>query len=267
MTNPSAFPITFASLRNEVAFITGASAGIGAACAHHLAALGAAVVLGARRTDKLEAVRASILATTPSARVFVGALDVTDAAQLDRWLAAGTAAFGEPTIVIDNAGLALGRDHVVDLNDVDVDTVLNVNVRAAMRLVQRVLPGMKARNRGDIVMMNSIAGSEPYAGGSVYCATKAAMQAFTRSLRAELLGTNIRVVGLDPGLVETEFSVVRHRGDVDAAGRAYQGLEPLTPNDIADCVAFALTRPRRMSLDKLVILAQAQLGTQAFHRT
>ena len=199
MTNP----ISFASLSAEVAYITGGSAGIGAACAHHLAALGAAVVLGARRTDKLEAVRSSILAATPAARVFVGAVDVADGAQVDRWLADGTAALGAPTILINNAGLALGREHLVDSKDADIDTVLDVNVRAAIRLVQRVLPGMKAKNHGDIVMMNSIAGSEPYQGGAVYCASKAAMQAFTRSVRAELLGTNVRVIGLDPGLVET----------------------------------------------------------------
>ena len=260
-------PISFSSLSNDVAFVTGASAGIGAACAGHLAALGAAVVLGARRLDRLHAVKAEIEARVAGARVFVAAVDVTDATALDAWLAAGTAALGAPTIVVDNAGLALGRAHVADLVDADVDTMLDVNVRAAIRLVQRVLPGMKARGRGDIVLMASIAGTEAYAGGSVYCASKAALQAFGRSLRAELLGTDIRVLTLDPGLVETEFSVVRNRGDTSAATATYMGLEPLTADDVADCLAFAQTRPRRMSLDRMQILAQAQLGTQIFFRS
>lgn len=259
-------PISFASLSGEVAFVTGASAGIGAACARHLAALGAAVVLGARRLDRLEAVKADIEARVHGARVFTTSVDVTDSAAVDSWLAAGTAALGAPTILVDNAGLALGRAHVADLNDTDVDSMLDVNVRAAIRLVQRVVPGMKARGRGDIVLMASIAGTEAYAGGSIYCASKAALQAFGRSLRAELLGTDIRVLTLDPGLVETEFSMVRNRGDVAAATATYNGLEPLTADDVADCVAFALTRPRRLSLDRMQVMASAQLGTQAFFR-
>jgi NADP-dependent 3-hydroxy acid dehydrogenase YdfG len=147
-----------------------------------------------------------------------------------------------------------------------MDTMLDVNVRAAFSLVKKVVPGMKARHHGDVVLMASIAGTEAYAGGAVYCATKAALQVFGRSLRAELLGTDVRVMTFDPGLVQTEFSLVRFKGDEHAAQSPYAGLEPLTAEDVADCVAFALTRPRRMSLDRMQILAQAQLGTQAFFR-
>jgi len=266
MTAQPNAPFSVRRLDGEVAFVTGASAGIGAACAHHIAALGATVVIGARRADKLNAVKADIERKVAGARVVALFLDVTDAASVTTWLAAGEAAAGPPSILVDNAGLALGRAHVADVSDDDVDRMLDVNVRAAFRLVQRVVPGMKARGHGDIVLMASIAGSEAYAGGAVYCASKAALQTFGRSLRAELLGTDVRVMTFDPGLVETEFSFVRTKGDEVAAKMPYQGLEPLTADDVADCVAFALSRPRRMSLDRMQILAQAQLGTQAFFR-
>jgi 3-hydroxy acid dehydrogenase / malonic semialdehyde reductase len=259
-------PISMRRLDGEVALVTGASAGIGAAIAHHLAALGASVVLGARRLDRLQAVAADIKARVGGARVMAHAVDVTDGDRVDAWLAAAEAAYGPPSILVDNAGLALGRAHVADLSDDDLDTMLDVNVRAAFSLVKKVVGGMKARGHGDIVLMGSIAGTEAYAGGAVYCATKAALQAFGRSLRAELLGTDVRVMTFDPGLVQTEFSVVRFRGDEAAAKAPYAGLEPLTADDVADCVAFALTRPRRLSLDRMQILAQAQLGTQAFFR-
>lgn len=266
-SQPAALPFSIRRLDGEVAFVTGASAGIGAACAHHLAALGATVVLGARRLDRLQAVKADIEARVKGAVVHALVVDVTNAAMVDGWLKDGEKiAGGPPSILVDNAGLALGRAHVADLSDADVDQMLDVNVRAAFRLVQRVVPGMRARNHGDIVLMASIAGTEAYAGGAVYCATKAALQVFGRSLRAELLGTDVRVMTFDPGLVETEFSVVRFKGDESAAKSPYQGLEPLTADDVADCVAFALSRPRRMSLDRMQILAQAQLGTQAFFR-
>ncbi|MDP2345917.1 MAG: SDR family NAD(P)-dependent oxidoreductase [Deltaproteobacteria bacterium] len=259
-------PFSIRRLDDDTAFITGASAGIGRATAFKLAALGARVVLGARRVDRLHKVKAEIEAEVPAARVAAVAVDVTDRTALAAWLKEGEQALGPCSILVDNAGLALGRAHVADTTSADQDTVLDVNVRAAFDLVRLVLPGMKARGRGDLVLMASVAGSEPYAGGAVYCASKAAMQAFARSLRAELLGTDIRVLTLDPGLVETEFAMVRFGGDAAAAKKPYEGLTPLSADDVADCAAFALSRPRHMSLDRMLILAQAQLGTQAFAR-
>lgn len=264
---PAALPFSVRRLDGDVAYVTGASAGIGAAIAHHLAALGAAVVLGARRTDRLDAVKADIEARVAGARVAGVAVDVTDRGSVNAWFKAGEAALGPCSVLVDNAGLALGRAHVKDVTDADQDTMLGVNVGAAFDVVRKALPGMIARGRGDIVLVASVAGSEPYAGGAIYCASKAALQAFARSLRAELLGSDIRVVTVDPGLVETEFSLVRNRGDEAAAKKPYEGLTPLTAADVADCVAFALSRPRHMSLDRMLILAQAQLGTQAFART
>jgi NADP-dependent 3-hydroxy acid dehydrogenase YdfG len=125
---------------------------------------------------------------------------------------------------------------------------------------------MIARNRGDVVLIASVAGSEPYALGAAYCASKAALQAFGRALRAELLGKDFRVLTFDPGMVDTEFSLVRFAGDHEASRKVYSGMRPLTAQDVAECVAFALTRPRRVSIDRMLILAADQLGTQAVHR-
>ena len=244
-------PFTIRRLDDDTAFITGASSGIGRSTAFKLAALGARIVLGARRFDRLQQVKAEIEGAVEGARV---------AAFCEE-------ALGPCSILVDNAGLSVGRTHFVETNAADLDTVLNVNVRAAFDLVRLVLPGMKARGRGDIVLMASVAGSEPYAGGAVYCASKAALQAFARALRAELMGTEIRVLTFDPGLVETEFALVRFKGDVAAARKPYEGLTPLTADDVADCVAFGLSRPRHMSIDRMLILAQAQLGTQLFARS
>jgi 3-hydroxy acid dehydrogenase / malonic semialdehyde reductase len=252
-------------LDGETAYITGASAGIGEACALQLAQAGANVFLGARRVERLVDVKRRIEAAVPGAAVKVGTLDVTDDASVTDWLAQGDA-MGPCSILVNNAGLAVGRASVVDSKQADWDTMLDVNVRAAFSMVRRVLPTMMQRGHGDVVMMGSVAGSEPYGNGALYCATKAAVHAFSRALRAELLGSDVRVLCFDPGMVETEFSIVRTRGDAEAAKKVYAGMRPLTAEDVADCVVFALTRPRHVSLDRMLILSQDQLGTQTVHR-
>lgn len=251
------------TLADDTAFITGGSSGIGRAVALALARAGAAVVLGARRLDRLEEVRQQLLHEVPGARVHVGRVDVTDGASVDAWLAAAP---WPCSILVPNAGLALGRARVDELDLHDIDTVLDTNVRAVFALTRKVLPGIRARGHGDVVMMASVAGSEPYANGSIYCASKAALQAFSRSLRAELLGEDIRVLTFDPGMVETDFALVRTRGDAAAAAKVYQGMRALSADDVAECVAFALTRPRHMSIDRMLILATDQLGTSQVHR-
>lgn len=253
-------------LDDDTAYITGASAGIGAAIALELARHGARVVLGARRADKLDRVRGAIEAAVPGARVSALPLDVTDDAAVDRWLAESDRAAGPCSILVNNAGLALGRPRVDEAALDAWDTMLQTNVRAVFGMTRKVLPGMRSRGRGDVVMMASVAGSEPYANGSVYCASKAAVQAFARSLRAELLGEDIRVLTFDPGMVETEFSLVRTGGDAEAARKVYAGMRPLSAEDVAECVGFALTRPRHVSLDRMLILSTDQLGTQLIHR-
>lgn len=251
------------SLVDDTAYITGASAGIGKAVAFALAAAGARVHLGARRIDKLRDVKRDIEAAVPDARVSVGSVDVLDDAAVDAWLGAAPAPC---TILVPNAGLALGRAPVAELSMSDVDTMLDTNVRAVFALCRKVVPALLSGGRGDVVMMASVAGSEPYANGSIYCASKAALHAFARALRAELLGKDIRVLTFDPGMVETEFSLVRNKGDAAAAQKVYEGMHPLSAEDVADCVLFSLTRPRHMSIDRMLILASDQLGTQAVHR-
>lgn len=251
----------------QTAYITGASSGIGAALAEKLGEAGAAVVLGARRLDRLQEVREKICRSSPHARVTLLPLDVNDAASVDAFLAEGAHLAGPPTIWVNNAGLALGNDPVEHADLTDWERMLDTNVRAVFRLTRQVLPGMLERGGGDIVMIASVAGVEPYAGGSVYCATKAALHAFSNALRQETLGRNLRVLTFDPGLVETEFSEVRFKGDAQRAKNPYSGISPLTAEDVAECVVFALTRPRHVSLDRMLILATAQAGTRLVHRT
>lgn len=253
-------------LDDDVAYVTGASSGIGFAVALELARAGAFVVLGARRQDRLRQAAERLRAEVAGARVFTHPLDVNDAASRAAWIAAAETAAGPCSIVVHNAGLALGRRAVADEDLREADTMLDTNVKSVIALSRALLPGMIARNRGDVVLIGSVAGSEPYALGAAYCASKAAVQAFGRALRAELLGRDVRVLTFDPGLVETEFSLVRFGGDRAAADKVYAGMRPLTAADVAECVAFALTRPRHVSLDRMLILATDQLGTQAVHR-
>jgi 3-hydroxy acid dehydrogenase / malonic semialdehyde reductase len=254
------------SLENEVAYITGASSGIGAATAVALAELGATVVLGARRVERLQEVEARIAARAPQARTAILPLDVTDHASVDAFLKGADVRAGPPTILVDNAGIAKGNARVAEADLEQWDEMIDVNVRAAFAVARKVLPGMLERGRGDLVFMASVAGREPYAGGSVYSATKAALKAFARSLRVEMLGKPIRVLVMDPGMVETEFSAVRFGGDVARAKAVYAGMRPLSADDVADCVAFALTRPLHMSVDEMLILSADQTGTQQVHR-
>lgn len=253
-------------LDGQVAYITGASAGIGAAIARRLAEHGAAVVLGARRQDQLDEVADALRRDVPGARVTALPLDVNDDDSVDAFLRLAEERAGPPTVLVNNAGLARGTEKVEDAEPRDWDVMLDTNVRAVVHITRKVVPGLLARGGGDVVMIASVAGSDPYPGGSVYCATKAAVQAFAGALRQETLGRNVRVLTFDPGLVETEFSVVRFKGDAERAKKPYEGIEPLTADDVADCVAFALTRPRHVSLDRMLILATAQAGTKMVAR-
>ena len=252
-------------LDDETAYVTGASSGIGASIARQLASRGARLFLGARRTERLDALASKIRGETKDARVDVGHVDVNDEASVDAWLAAG-ARVAPCSILVNNAGLALGKQRVAEADVTLWDRMLETNARSVFHMTRKVLPGMLERGRGDVVFIASVAGSEPYAFGAGYCASKAAVQAFARALRADVHGKDIRVLTFDPGMVETEFSVVRFAGDTESAKQVYAGMQPLTPDDVADCVTFALTRPRHMSLDRMLILANDQLGTQAVHR-
>jgi NADP-dependent 3-hydroxy acid dehydrogenase YdfG len=242
-------------MRRGVAVVTGASSGIGAATARRLAAEGFDVVLGARRIDRLEAV-----ATEIGGRAI--ALDVTDAASVDAFVAE----VGACRVLVNNAGGAVGFDPIAVSTDADWTWMYETNVLGTVRMTRGLLPALLASGDGHVVMMGSVAGIEAYPNGGGYNAAKFAVRSFTQVLRMELLGQPVRVTEIDPGLVETEFSVVRFRGDTDRATKVYEGVTPLTGDDVADCVAFAVTRPPHMNIDQIVVTSRDQALARMIHR-
>jgi 3-hydroxy acid dehydrogenase/malonic semialdehyde reductase len=235
------------SLDGKTAVVTGASSGIGAAIVRALRDAGARVAGGARRKDAIDADLAL-------------ALDVRDRASCERFVEAAVDALGSIDILVNNAGLALGRDPIDASTEEDEETVLETNVNGLIRVTRLVLPHLRD-GAGHIVNMGSVAAIWPYANGALYCTSKAAVHAFSRSLREDLLGRPIRVTTIAPGLVETDFSTVRFRGDAEKARSVYADVPlggPMHPEDVADCVLFAVTRPQRVNVDELVVMALAQ---------
>ena len=240
--------------KTRTAVITGASVGIGAATALRLADEGFDVVLGARRIDKLEEI-----AERCGGRALE--LDVTDEASI-----AGFASQIENAdVLVNNAGLALGLSSLEDIPDEELVVMWETNVLGLVRVTRALIPKLEASGNGHIVNLGSTAAYETYPGGGGYTASKHAVKAISRTLRLDLLGRPIRVTMVSPGLVETEFSVVRFRGDVDQAKKPYEGIEPLVAEDIADCIAWAVTRPPHVNIDEIVLrpLAQATSTTVA----
>jgi NADP-dependent 3-hydroxy acid dehydrogenase YdfG len=225
------------------------------ATARRLSAAGFDVVVGARREDRLRA-----LAEDLGGRAI--RLDVTDPESVDRFCAA----VPDCRVLINAAGGAIGRERVEDASDDDWHSMYESNVMGSLRMTRGLLPALEASGDGHVVMVGSIAGYEPYEGGGGYNAAKFAVRAMTRVLRVELLGRPIRVTEVDPGMVKTEFSVVRFRGDERAADAVYEGMTPLTAEDVADCIVFAVTRPSHVNIDALVVLARDQSGATNVHR-
>jgi len=235
--------------------VTGASSGIGEATARRLVAEGFEVVVGARRQDRLEAVAEAI-----GARALP--LDVTDAESVRRFCDE----VGSCRVLVNNAGGALGLDRIEVADEHEWLAMYQVNVLGTLRMTKGLLPSMEASGDGHVVMVGSIAAYEPYVGGAGYNAAKFALRAMTRTLRLETVGRPIRVSEIDPGLVETEFSVVRFHGDTERAAAVYRGVTPLGADDIADCIAFVVTRPSHVNIDSLVVLARDQVGTTVHRR-
>ncbi|TML94271.1 MAG: SDR family NAD(P)-dependent oxidoreductase [Actinobacteria bacterium] len=242
------------SLEGRSAVVTGASSGIGAATALTLAREGARVVGGARRTDRIPA------SVTPLE------LDVTDSASCERFARAAVEELGGGIdILVNAAGLALGRDLFDDSSEADERTVLETNVNGLIRMTRLCLPHL--RDGGHIVNIGSVAGRQAYEKGALYVTSKFAVRGFTYALREDLLGRPIHITTVDPGLVETDFSRVRFRGDEETARKVYQGVEAMKPEDIADCVLFAVTRPPHVNVDELVVKALAQSSGGRILRT
>jgi NADP-dependent 3-hydroxy acid dehydrogenase YdfG len=237
--------------------ITGASSGIGAACARAFGALGHTLSLGARRSDRLAGI-------APGA--FCHALDVTRPASIERFLAAAIAAHGPIDVLVNNAGLARGVEKIAEATGEAWREMIETNVIGLLEVTRRALPAMIARKQGHVVVIGSIAGHKAYVGGGVYCASKRALQPICEAIRMETLGSNVRVTSVDPGMVETEFSLVRFQGDAERAAKVYDGVRPLTADDVADCVVFAATRPPHVNLDTIVVMPTDQASPQMVHR-
>jgi NADP-dependent 3-hydroxy acid dehydrogenase YdfG len=235
-----------AGLDGKTAIVTGASSGIGAATARALVDAGARVAVGARRVEKL----------LDRDGFYAFDLDVTDGESAARFVERAVADLGGVDILVNNAGLALGRDPIWDVTEEDEVTMIETNVLGLMRMTRLCLPHI--RDGGHIVNIGSVAGRQAYESGSGYITSKFAVRGFTYALREDLLGRPIHVITVDPGLVETEFSKVRFHGDEERARQVYEGVEPLTPEDVAECVLFAVTRPSRVNVDELVVKALAQ---------
>ncbi|MFJ3671489.1 SDR family NAD(P)-dependent oxidoreductase [Streptomyces sp. NPDC090106] len=240
----------------RTAVVTGASSGIGRATALRLAAAGHRVIAGARRTDRL-----AELARTPG--IVCVPLDVTDQTSVDRF----TEAVDRCDVLVNNAGGAIGTDAVADADIAAWQAMFDVNVLGVLRLTKALLPALIASGDGQVVTIGSIAAREPYRGGGGYNAAKHAVAALTRVLRIELLGAPVRVSQIDPGLVETEFSVNRFAGDTDAAARVYAGMTPLTADDIAEAVTWVVERPAHVNIDSMLVLARDQTSAQVVHRS
>jgi NADP-dependent 3-hydroxy acid dehydrogenase YdfG len=239
-------------LAGKAAVVTGASSGIGAATVDALRKAGARVVGGARRAADI---RADVACE----------LDVTSAASCERFVARTVEELGAIDILVNGAGLALGRDPFWESTEEDEETVLETNVQGLVRMTRLCLPHL--RDGGHVVHIGSVAGRQAYENGALYVTSKFAVRGFTYALREDLLGRPIRVTTVDPGLVETNFSLVRFRGDAERARRVYENVDPLTPADVAECVLFAVTRPPHVNVDEIVVKALAQSSAVRIVRT
>jgi len=257
---------SYPRLTDKIILITGASAGIGEACARVFAASGSKLVLGARREDRLVKLK-SDLETQYRAKIAIATLDVCSTESVNTFLDRIPSEFRDIDILVNNAGLALGKDKTWETPEESVDLMIDTNVKGAHRMIRLVVPGMKERNRGHIINISSIAGKEAYAGGSIYCASKFALEAINISLRKELVDTPIRVTSIGPGLVsETEFSIVRFFGDKEKASLAYQGYKPLSSFDIADNVAYVASRPEHVQIADIIVFPSSQASSEVVHK-
>ena len=253
------------NLAGKVVLITGASSGIGEATARALAPLGVRLALGARRLDRLEKLSAD-LERAHGTESLVRTLDVRHLHESEDFVQAAVERFGAIDILLNNAGLARGRQYVAEGIESEWDEMIDTNVKGLLHMSRLVLPHMIRRNSGHVVNLGSVAGLGVYEGGSVYCATKWSVKAITQAMRLEVNGKDIRVTEVCPGLVETEFSVVRFHGEEqpgeakEKSDEVYRGFQPLTAADIADCIVWALTRPAHVDIDEIVVRPVAQAG-------
>ncbi|MCK6542301.1 SDR family oxidoreductase [bacterium] len=253
------------SVKDRIILITGASAGIGEATARTFAEAGGKLILTARRKEKLEKLANELKEQfgTPS---YTASLDVRDNAAVENFVRTLPDAWSAIDILVNNAGLGRGLDKLHEGKIADWEEMIDTNVKGLLYVSRAVIPGMVARGRGHIFNLGSIAGHETYPGGNVYCATKHAARAINNGMRIDLVDTPVRVTTIDPGLVETEFSVVRFRGDAQRAKKPYEGIAPLRGEDIADLILFAATRPTHVNINEMIVMPKAQATSTLVHR-
>ncbi len=251
---------------NKTVLITGATSGIGEACAKKFAAAGYNIIITGRRTERLDELKAT-LENNYSVKVYLMAFDVQQRKVVETSFAALPPEWQRIDILINNAGLAAGRDLFEEADMDDWETMLNTNVHGLLYVSKAVVPFMIAQKSGHIINMGSVAGKEVYERGNVYCASKFAVDAINKAMRIDLLRHNIKVTGIHPGAVETEFALVRFKGDEKKAASTYDGIVPLTPDDIADTIFYCTQLPAHVCINDLVITCTQQAGTYYFNKT
>lgn len=251
-------------MKGKTIFITGATSGIGQACARKFAAMGCRLILNGRNLVKLSALEQELIAS--GVEVLVLAFDVRDREAMRRAVETLPEEWHNIDVLINNAGLVIGMDKEHEGSLEEWDIVIDTNIKALLAMTRLIVPGMVKRGCGHIINIGSIAGDAAYAGGSVYCATKAAVKALSDGLRIDLVDTPLRVTNIKPGMVETNFSVVRFRGDKQKADAVYEGIRPLTGDDIADVVYYAASAPAHVQIAEVLVMPTYQATGTVCHR-
>lgn len=251
-------------MKGKTIFITGATSGIGEGCARKFAAMGSNLILNGRNTEKLESLKKELIAQ--GVEVLTLPFDVRDRKAMQEAVDSLQGQWKHVDVLINNAGLVIGMDkeHEGSLDEWDI--VIDTNIKALLAMTRLIVPGMVKRGCGHVINIGSIAGDAAYAGGSVYCATKAAVKALSDGLRIDLVDTPVRVTNIKPGMVETNFSVIRFRGDQDKADAVYKGIHPLTGDDIADVVYYAASAPAHVQIAEVLVMPTYQATGTVCHR-
>lgn len=251
-------------MKGKTIFITGATSGIGKGCARKFAAMGSNLILNGRNAEKLESLKKEL--TAQGVEVLTLPFDVRDRKAMQQAVDSLQDQWKHVDVLINNAGLVIGMDkeHEGSLDEWDI--VIDTNIKALLAMTRLIVPGMVERGCGHVINIGSIAGDAAYAGGSVYCATKAAVKALSDGLRIDLVDTPVRVTNIKPGMVETNFSVIRFRGDQDKADAVYKGIRPLTGDDIADVVYYAASAPAHVQIAEVLVMPTYQATGTVCHR-
>jgi 3-hydroxy acid dehydrogenase / malonic semialdehyde reductase len=252
-------------LKNKIVFITGASSGIGRACAKAFAREGANLILTARRIKLLDELAAELMKTYGN-KVYTAQLDIRNFDNVSKIIDSLGSDWKDIDILVNNAGVGRGMNKLYNDNHYYWEEMIDTNIKGLLFVTRKIVPGMVKRNQGHVINIGSIAGHQAYCGGSVYCSTKHAVKAITQSLRLDLLDKNIRVSSIDPGIVETDFFKVRFYGDLDRVKEFFKGIIPLKPDDVAETVVFCATRPSHVNINEIIILPKDQGNAYVIHR-